>query len=234
MGIKGSSTASLILEDVKVPVENVLGEIGNGGTIAFNILNVGRFKLGAADLGGCKWCIDDAVVRARAQAVRPAHRLLRAIRKKIAEMAAATFVRTASSTAPRADRREHRHPRQGRPRLRRRSSRPSRSSPSSARSQGLRHRGALLPGRRPGVQIHGGYGYSRSTRWTALPRRAHQPHLRGHQRDQPHGDLRLLPEEIPDGGAAVARRPEAGWTSCAETDDFLGWEIRGARSRHAA
>jgi alkylation response protein AidB-like acyl-CoA dehydrogenase len=47
MGIRGSSTAPLILNDCKVPVENVLGEIGKGHIIAFNILNVGRFKLGA-------------------------------------------------------------------------------------------------------------------------------------------------------------------------------------------
>ena len=47
MGIRGSSTAPLILNDCKVPVENVLGEIGKGHMIAFNILNVGRFKLGA-------------------------------------------------------------------------------------------------------------------------------------------------------------------------------------------
>jgi len=47
MGIRGSSTAPLILNDCKVPVENLLGEIGKGHVIAFNILNIGRFKLGA-------------------------------------------------------------------------------------------------------------------------------------------------------------------------------------------
>jgi len=47
MGIKGSSTTSVILEEARVPVENVLGEIGKGHKIAFNVLNVGRFKLGA-------------------------------------------------------------------------------------------------------------------------------------------------------------------------------------------
>ena len=54
MGIKGSSTTSVILEDAQVPVENVLGEIGKGHKIAFNVLNVGRFKLGAAVLGAAK------------------------------------------------------------------------------------------------------------------------------------------------------------------------------------
>ena len=54
MGIRGSSTAPLILNDCQVPVENVLGEIGKGHIIAFNILNVGRFKLGAACVGGAR------------------------------------------------------------------------------------------------------------------------------------------------------------------------------------
>jgi alkylation response protein AidB-like acyl-CoA dehydrogenase len=51
LGIHGSSTRTLIMEDVKVPVENLLGEIGKGAKIAFNILNVGRFKLGAGTIG---------------------------------------------------------------------------------------------------------------------------------------------------------------------------------------
>src|SRR6478672_8222967 len=54
MGIRGSSTCPIILNDCKVPVENVLGEIGRGHIIAFNILNVGRFKLGAACVGGAR------------------------------------------------------------------------------------------------------------------------------------------------------------------------------------
>ena len=54
MGIKGSSTRQVFLADVAVPVENVLGEIGKGHLIAFNILNIGRIKLAAAVLGGAK------------------------------------------------------------------------------------------------------------------------------------------------------------------------------------
>ncbi len=54
MGIKGSSTTTVILEGAKVPVENVLGEIGKGHKIAFNVLNVGRFKLGAAVTGAAR------------------------------------------------------------------------------------------------------------------------------------------------------------------------------------
>lgn len=61
MGIKGSSTCSVILEDCRVPKENLLGEEGKGMEIALNILNVGRFKLGAATMGGAKSCFDFAL-----------------------------------------------------------------------------------------------------------------------------------------------------------------------------
>lgn len=54
LGIKGSSTCSLIFEDAQVPVENVLGEIGKGHVIAFNILNIGRYKLGVGGVGSTK------------------------------------------------------------------------------------------------------------------------------------------------------------------------------------
>ncbi|MFM7223481.1 MAG: acyl-CoA dehydrogenase family protein, partial [Bacteroidota bacterium] len=57
MGIKGSSTVQLYFQDRKVPVENVLGEIGKGHVIAFNILNIGRLKLCASTLGGAKECL---------------------------------------------------------------------------------------------------------------------------------------------------------------------------------
>jgi alkylation response protein AidB-like acyl-CoA dehydrogenase len=61
LGIKGSSTRQVYFENVHVPVENVLGEIGKGHLIAFNVLNIGRFKLGALTLGGAKQSIDTAV-----------------------------------------------------------------------------------------------------------------------------------------------------------------------------
>ncbi len=61
MGIRGSSTCPLILNDCKVPVENLLGEIGKGHVIAFNILNVGRFKLGAMCVGGARVSVENAV-----------------------------------------------------------------------------------------------------------------------------------------------------------------------------
>ena len=65
MGIRGSSTAPLILNDCKVPVENVLGEIGKGHVIAFNILNVGRFKLGASCTGGARNSLQHAIAYAK-------------------------------------------------------------------------------------------------------------------------------------------------------------------------
>lgn len=61
MGVHGSSTRPVILEDAKVPVENVLFEVGKGHKIAFNILNIGRWKLGAMTTGGCKACVTGAV-----------------------------------------------------------------------------------------------------------------------------------------------------------------------------
>jgi alkylation response protein AidB-like acyl-CoA dehydrogenase len=57
MGIRGSSTCPLVLTDCKVPVENLLGEAGQGHRIAFNILNVGRYKLGAAAIGAAKYSL---------------------------------------------------------------------------------------------------------------------------------------------------------------------------------
>lgn len=58
MGIKGSSTRTLILQDAQIPIENVLGEIGKGHRIAFNILNLGRFKLAAGTLGSAKRAVE--------------------------------------------------------------------------------------------------------------------------------------------------------------------------------
>ena len=61
MGIKSSSTRTLILEDAKVPVENLLGDLGKGHVIAFNILNIGRYKLGVGGVGGSKRAFELAV-----------------------------------------------------------------------------------------------------------------------------------------------------------------------------
>ncbi|MFQ6607191.1 MAG: acyl-CoA dehydrogenase family protein [Fidelibacterota bacterium] len=60
LGVKGSSTVSLKFNEVKIPAENLLGEVGSGATIAFNALNAGRLKLGASALGGSKGIIEKA------------------------------------------------------------------------------------------------------------------------------------------------------------------------------
>jgi alkylation response protein AidB-like acyl-CoA dehydrogenase len=65
MGIKGSSTTAIYLDKVPVPVENVLGEIGRGHVIAFNILNLGRLKLGAFAIGGAKEVLRDSLQYAK-------------------------------------------------------------------------------------------------------------------------------------------------------------------------
>ncbi|UUZ94141.1 acyl-CoA dehydrogenase family protein [Paenibacillus sp. P25] len=93
MGIKGSSTRPLILEDVKVPAENLLWETGKGHLIAFNILNIGRFKLAAGRLGGCKDAIGYAAKYAneRSQFGRKISSFP-LIGAKLAEMNTRTFV----------------------------------------------------------------------------------------------------------------------------------------------
>src|SRR4051812_38604383 len=65
LGIRGSSTAPLIFNDCKVPAENLLGEIGKGHVIAFNTLNIGRFKLGAGVIGGARTAMQNAMKYAK-------------------------------------------------------------------------------------------------------------------------------------------------------------------------
>jgi alkylation response protein AidB-like acyl-CoA dehydrogenase len=92
MGIKGSSTRQVFFNDVKVPVENLLSERGNGFKIAVNILNIGRIKLAGAAIGGSKEVITQAVRYAneRNQFGRPISKY-GAIRFKLGEMAARVY-----------------------------------------------------------------------------------------------------------------------------------------------
>ena len=87
LGLHGSSTTSLVLQDVRVPAENVLGEVGKGHKVAFNVLNYGRFKLGAMCSGGARFVIGEAALyaSARRQFGRPIGDF-GAIRHKLAEM----------------------------------------------------------------------------------------------------------------------------------------------------
>src|SRR5712671_1874458 len=93
MGIRGSSTCPLILNDCKVPVENLLGEIGKGHVIAFNILNVGRFKLGAMCVGGGRVSLENAIGYAKQRkAFNKVIADFGLVREKIANMATLLFV----------------------------------------------------------------------------------------------------------------------------------------------
>src|ERR1700746_801824 len=93
MGIRGSSTCPVILNDCKVPAENVLGEIGKGHVIAFNILNVGRFKLGAMCVGGSRVSLENAIGYAKQRkAFSKVIGDFGLIREKIANMATLIYV----------------------------------------------------------------------------------------------------------------------------------------------
>jgi alkylation response protein AidB-like acyl-CoA dehydrogenase len=92
MGIKGSSTTALYLDNVNVPAENVLGEVGRGHIIAFNILNLGRLKLGPFAVGGCKNVLSLSLRYAKERiAFGKAIAEFGLIRHKLAEMAIRTF-----------------------------------------------------------------------------------------------------------------------------------------------
>ncbi|HEX2456703.1 MAG TPA: acyl-CoA dehydrogenase family protein [Vicinamibacterales bacterium] len=92
LGLHGSSTTPLILQDAKVPAANVLGEIGKGHKVAFNVLNYGRFKLAAMSSGGAREVIGEAAAYA-AQRKQFGHPIASfgAIRHKLAEMAIREF-----------------------------------------------------------------------------------------------------------------------------------------------
>ena len=110
MGIKGSSTVQLYFQDCKVPVENVLGEIGRGHIIAFNILNIGRLKLDAATIGGSKLALKESIeyAKTREQFKLPIAKF-GAIRYKLAEMAIRIFADESAlyRTARWIDEKEH-------------------------------------------------------------------------------------------------------------------------------
>jgi alkylation response protein AidB-like acyl-CoA dehydrogenase len=93
MGIKGSSTTPLVLADAKTPVENLLGEVGKGHKIAFNTLNIGRFKLGAMCIGGMKLMLHESIRYANErQQFGKSISSFGAIKSKLGEMAIRTWV----------------------------------------------------------------------------------------------------------------------------------------------
>ncbi len=93
MGIRGSSTCPIILNDCKVPVENLLGDVGKGHLIAFNILNIGRFKLGAMCVGGGRVSLENAIAYAKQRkAFNKVIADFGLVREKIANMASLLYV----------------------------------------------------------------------------------------------------------------------------------------------
>src|SRR5215472_17076029 len=88
MGLWGSSTRTLVLEGARIPRDNVIGEIGKGHHVAFNILNIGRAKLGAGAVGGAKTALNDAIKYAKERiAFTKPIASFGAIKHKLAEMA---------------------------------------------------------------------------------------------------------------------------------------------------
>ncbi len=118
LGIKGSSTRQVFFENVRVPVQNVLGEIGKGHRIAFNILNVGRIKLAAGVLGGSRMIATQAVHYAneRKQFGKTLGEF-GAIQHKLAEMAVRTYANLAATYRASGDisRMEHQLHAEGKP-----------------------------------------------------------------------------------------------------------------------
>src|SRR5262245_212732 len=93
MGLKGSSTRTLVLDNAKIPIDNVVGEIGKGHHVAFNILYMGRAKLAAGAVGGAKTALNDAIRYAKQRiAFGNPIASFGAIKHKLAEMAARIWV----------------------------------------------------------------------------------------------------------------------------------------------
>src|ERR1700723_1037612 len=93
LGIRGASTCPIILNDCKVPAENLLGDIGKGHIIAFNILNIGRFKLGAMCVGGGRVSLEHAIAYAKQRkAFNKVIADFGLVREKIANMATLIYV----------------------------------------------------------------------------------------------------------------------------------------------
>src|SRR5882757_3725062 len=98
LGIRGSSTCPLILADCKIPVSNLLGEVGKGHHIPFNILNVGRYKLGHAAVGAARMCVGNGIRYAKERkAFGKSISEFGLIQEKLADCAVGVFVGEALS-----------------------------------------------------------------------------------------------------------------------------------------
>ena len=229
MGLHGSSTTPLILQDVKVPAENVLGEIGKGHKVAFNVLNYGRFKLAAMCSGGARAIVGEAAKYAaeRKQFGQPIASF-GAIKHKLAEIVDPALRRREHALSHRrADRR--RAP--GEPR--------QRGHPR--RAGGVRHRGVDPQGRgQRDARLRRGRERPDPRRQrvrprlpgrAALPRRARQPDLRGDQRDQPPADSRHADPPRAEGRPAAHSRGEEAAGRDPHAVDARAGVGRAARGR---
>ena len=194
LGIRGSSTTPLILSDCKIPASNLLGEVGKGHHIAFNILNVGRYKLGNAAVGGAKGAFLNGLKYSKERkAFGKSICEFGLIQEKLANMATGIFVGEAMCyrTVGMIDQ----------------PSPPStRTTPTEIQKRIEEYAVECSMVKvftsemldmvvDESLQIFAGYGYVEGIpRRARLPRRPHQPHLRGHQRDQSPHHHRLADE----------------------------------------
>ena len=224
MGIKGSSTRQVILEDVDVPVENVLGEVGQGHKIAFNILNVGRLKLGVIAAGGARRALQaGGRVRGGSPPVRGADPDVRRAPTQGGGHDGGHLCRGEHELSHRrlvgcGDRTLG-------------SERTDVLATGAARHRGVRHRaidpqsvrqrGARFRGRRGAADVRRLRVHRRVSAGALLSRFTHQPHLRRHQRDQSPAHSRHLGEA---GDELEACR-------CWSTSKHVRAELAGASSR---
>ena len=208
LGLDGSSTTALMLDSVKVPVENVLGTIGQGHKVAFNVLNFGRVKLGARNMSGVRMALNHSVKYAKERRqFGKAIAEFGLIKQKLAGMAIRGFVGDAMSYRTLGD--------------------VDRAIEAGDRADGplvlktiegfsvecsinkVWTSEALAWAVDEGMQVFGGNGYSREFPARAdVPRRPHHAHLRGHERDQP--DARADPPAQAATGAVHGGRRSRG------------------------
>ncbi len=205
LGIRGSSTCPLFLEDCTIPIENVLGTIGQGHKIAFNVLNIGRWKLGIGAVGGAKYCLELGIkfARERKQFGKPIAEF-DLIRKKIGEIAMQTFVAESMAfrTAGLLDARAHLIDPADPQRAEEIDRRDRRAQHRGVDHQGLRLGDPARHRRRDAADLRRRRLHRGLSDRARQSRRAHQPDLRGDQRDQPAARSR--------GRCSSARSP-AGW-----------------------